>query len=216
MPRSRSPRRGRGGGIAWAPAVGSEPNIPSGPPPPAVLVAPNVAPLSHRSTCAKRPSIGGSESCRGASAGASAPGLRLTLSAPARPEIVVQRRVRGHRIRAWTRNVDASAGRVSIPLPRPGPRPCAEARALPRVGRDDRHAAGNRSTTLRVRSRPADRPHHLAPRRRRPRGGRAASAQSVADDLARAPGGGESRWTSQSRSQCPAAGACRSSAAATT
>lgn len=43
--------------------------------------------------------------------------LRLTLSAPARLKIVVQRRVHGHRIRVRTLNVDAPAGRVSIRLP---------------------------------------------------------------------------------------------------
>jgi hypothetical protein len=43
--------------------------------------------------------------------------LRLTLSAPARVKIVVQRRVRGDRIRVRTLNVDAQAGRVSIRLP---------------------------------------------------------------------------------------------------
>ena len=105
---SRPPRRRRsGGGVAAAPAVASEPNVPSGPPPPAVLVVPNLAPLPHPSTRAKRPSIRRVRVVPRRIRRSKRARLRLTLSAPARLKIVVQRRVRGHRIRVRTLNVDA-------------------------------------------------------------------------------------------------------------
>jgi hypothetical protein len=81
---------------------------------PPVLVVPN---LAHPSTRAKRPSIRRVRVVPRRIRRGKRARLRLTLSAPARLKIVVQRRVRGHRIRVRTLNVDGRAGRVAIRLP---------------------------------------------------------------------------------------------------
>jgi hypothetical protein len=131
--------------------------------------------------------------------------LRLTLSAPARLKIVVERRVRGHRIRVRTLNVDARAGRVSIRLPERGPRPRARARALPRVGRGDRRGRAIARHRAAAPAGPRAGPPtagSFGPLAATARGGRAASAQSVPDDLAQLRGCG-SRWTPQSTIPVP-------------
>jgi hypothetical protein len=72
--------------------------------------------------------------------------LRLTLSAPAPLKFVVQRRVRGHRIRVRTRNVD---GRPRVDPPSRRVDGHALKRGRYRVSVVVIDAAGNRSATVR-------------------------------------------------------------------
>ena len=109
---------------------------------------PNLAPLSHPSTRAKRPSIRRVRVVPRRIRRGKRARLRLTLSAPARLKIVVQRRVRGHRIRVRTLNLDAPAGRVSIRLPG-RVHGHALKRGRYRVSVVVIDAAGNRSATVR-------------------------------------------------------------------
>src|SRR3954463_9025138 len=196
---------GRGGGVVAAPAGRGQPNTPSGPPPPAVLVVPNLAPLPHPSTRTKRPSIRRVRVVPRRIRRGKRARLRLTLSAPARLKIVVERRVRGHRIRVRTLNVDARAGRVSIRLPARGPRRCARARALSHVGRGDRRGRAIARHRAAAPAGPRAGPPtagSFGPLAAAARGGRAASARSVPDDLAQLRRCG-SRWTPQSTIQGP-------------
>src|SRR4051794_37113047 len=138
----RPPRRGRGAAPPAPPPAAIGRNLPPAPPPPAVLVVPNLAPLRHLSTRAKRPSIRRVPVVPRRIRRGKRARLRLTLSAPARLKIVVQRRVHGHRIRVRTLNLDVRADRVSIRLPG-RVHGHALKRGLPRVRRGDRR--GRRS-----------------------------------------------------------------------
>jgi hypothetical protein len=115
VPLTRRRRRNGGGGVrSGIPLAAIRTSRPAHCRPRARRAEPRPAPASLDAREAPvDPAAPGS--CRRASAGASAPVCALTLSAPVAPEIVVHRRVRGHRIRVLTLNVYAPAGRVSIP-----------------------------------------------------------------------------------------------------
>jgi hypothetical protein len=142
--------------LAAAPALASEPNQPASPPTPAALVVPTFAPLPSAPGHVARPSMRRVRLVPRRIRRGKQARLRLTLSAPARLRIVVQRRVHGLGIRVRTLRFDASAGRVSIRLPR-RVRGHLLAAGRYRVSVVAVDAAGNRSATvhrvLRIRKR---------------------------------------------------------------
>jgi hypothetical protein len=137
--------------LAATPALATEPGQPgqpAGPPPPAALVLPNIAPLPSAPRHAARPSLRRVRVVPRRIRSGSRARVQLTLSAPARLRIRVQRR-KGHAlVRVGTITADAPAGKVSIRLPRR-----AHGHALAagryRVSVVAVDATGNRSATVR-------------------------------------------------------------------
>jgi hypothetical protein len=134
--------------LAATPALATEPGQPAGPPPPAALVLPNIAPLPSAPRHAARPSLRRVRVVPRRIRSGSRARVQLTLSAPARLRIRVQRR-KGHAlVRVGTITADAQAGKVSIRLPRR-----AHGHALAagryRVSVVAVDATGNRSATVR-------------------------------------------------------------------
>jgi hypothetical protein len=134
--------------LAATPALATEPGQAAGPPPPAALVLPNIAPLPSAPRHAARLSLRRVRVVPRRIRSGSRARVELTLSSPARLRISVQRRKGRALVRVRTITADASAGKVSIRLPRR-----AHGRALAagryRVSVIAVDATGNRSATVR-------------------------------------------------------------------
>ena len=133
---------------AATPALATEPGQAAGPPPPAALVLPNIAPLPSAPGHAARPSLRRVRVVPRRIRSGSRARVQLTLSSPARVRISVQRRKGRSLVRVRTITVDASAGKVSIRLPR-RVHGHALAAGRYRVSVIAVDATGNRSATVR-------------------------------------------------------------------
>lgn len=137
--------------LAATPALATEPGQPAGPagpPPPAALVLPNIAPLPGSPGHLARPSMRRVRVVPRRIRSGSRARVQLTLSAPARLRIRVQRRKGRSLVGVRTITADAPAGKVSIRLPgRVHGHALAAGRYRVSVVAVD--ATGNRSATVR-------------------------------------------------------------------
>jgi hypothetical protein len=108
--------------LAATPALATEPGgaagAAAGPPPPAALLLPNIVPLPSARRHTARPSLHRVRVVPRRMRRGRRARVRLTLSTPARLRIVLQRRAGRRLVRVRTITAAASAGRVSIRLPR--------------------------------------------------------------------------------------------------